>query len=197
MPDLIRAFVAIELPDPVIVHLKSVLGRLIKTAPHGARWTALQNIHLTLKFLGNATPQALEQLETRFTRLTRNNPPFKLCMDSTGVFPNSRNPRVIWAGIRASDDLNKLHTAIELESVKSGFRPEGNTFSPHLTLGRLRDSVSPAEIFTVLKALDSIKTNPAIEFEVKTFSLFQSDLRRDGPVYTRLAQFKLTPPPNK
>lgn len=196
MPGLIRAFIAIELPDPVINHLKSMVSRLKNISPHEVRWTALQNLHLTLKFLGNTTSQELKRLETRLTPSVKDIPPFRLCMDDTGVFPNRRNPRIIWAGIHASEPLEKLYQTIELESVHSGFRSEGDSFTPHLTLGRIRDSINREEISAILMTLDTLKVNPAIEFEVNDFSLFQSDLRPEGPVYSRLAQFKLSPSTN-
>lgn len=187
----IRAFLAIELTQEIQVQLGTVQQQMGKMGIHCVRWVSTKNIHLTLQFLGETPPAKLELLSQDLHPVIASQEPFNFQVQGIGTFPNSRRPRVIWVGLQAPSALVTLQKLIEKTVRRAGIPIEDRDFSPHLTLGRVNRSASVDEILDLSATLEKYKIGTLGTVNVKSVSLFRSDLRPEGPVYSRLALFPL------
>lgn len=190
-PIPIRAFIAVELPAEIQAQLEGVAKRLRAARATAVRWVAVQNIHLTLKFLGDTDPADLTRLGELLTPIAGQFPPVELSVGGLGSFPNNRQPRVIWVGVEIPPQIKALQRSIEAAAEKIGCPREDRPFSPHLTLGRVQKSASREEIAQISQALAAIQVGELGRFQATSFTLFRSDLRPSGSIYTPLAHFEL------
>lgn len=192
----LRTFVAVELPAEVKRAIAKEQAR-VQAALAGQgiastlRWSSVDNIHLTLRFLGDTTPAQQRGLIDGLAAAARAWPPFALSSGRLGCFPNCRAPRVVWQGV-AGDVAALAAIQAEVERLVQGvgFAAEERAFSPHLTLARARREVSrPAlqETGRALAALAADSPSPAVSFGVDHVVYFHSDLRAGGSVYAPLA----------
>lgn len=135
-----RLFVAIELPAGIRKRLQEHINRLRESVPDArASWSHEENLHLTLKFLGDTPVTRVETLSQVTKRAASEALPFELIVRSCGAFPPRGQPRVLWVGIEdPSGQLDKLQQALEDECAHAGFARETRPFHPHLTIARLR-----------------------------------------------------------
>ncbi|GAB4452355.1 MAG: RNA 2',3'-cyclic phosphodiesterase [Anaerolineae bacterium] len=197
MSDTIRSFIAIELSAPAQQALTALQGRLKTISPpHAVRWTAIQNIHLTLHFLGDVTADRLEPIQAAMRAAAETVPPFALRLGGLGCFPNTSRPRVIWVGLtEANSSLSSLHAALGQKLAEAiDFAPETRPFSPHLTLGRVKSGIPKRHLPTLSQALqqEQRRVGKLADLPVTEICLFQSELRPTGAVYTRLFSSPLT-----
>ena len=182
----IRSFIAIHLPD----HTQHKIGQIIKNLEANVhapvRWVHPHNIHLTLKFLGDVSPSNLQYLEDILRIRAGEFQPFTFSIGELGAFPNARQPRVIWIGIKAPDVLYQLQSYIETETLKLGYASEQRKFSPHLTLGRVSRNASLAEVRELSEALVKIRVGEIDTVCADAIHLFRSDLKPGGAVYSSL-----------
>jgi 2'-5' RNA ligase len=186
--ELVRSFIAIELPPELKAELAALEERL-KAGRHSfVKWVDPDSVHLTLKFLGSVPVDTIPSIVEAITRACQPWPPFSLQIGGTGVFPNWQRPQVFWVGI--GGDIGRL-TALhrELESALSplGFPPESRAFSPHLTLGRLRDRASAEDRRRFGQWAQSVQFEAQASFQVDGMRLMKSQLTPEGPVYGLLA----------
>lgn len=192
--DAIRAFIAIELPDELRQALDAVTHKLQEqcvlaggeTARKAVRWVPANNIHLTLKFLGEVSDANVQILARKMQAATARHAPFAIKIAGLGAFPNVRRPRVIWVGSEAPPNLASLQRAIEAETLSLGYPVEERPFSAHLTLGRISQSATPAEASALAHALTEVQVGSLGCLLVDKVHLFQSDLRPSGAIYTSL-----------
>lgn len=145
-PNTLRVFIALAIPPESKAALTRTIDQLREALPRGVRWVDPEGIHLTLKFLGNIPQTMLNPVLEGMARSAQGFPSFKLGLEGLGVFPNSREPRVLWAGAQGDlDSLSQLQQRIEEEISPLGFAPERRSFNPHLTLGRVRDNISASQ----------------------------------------------------
>ncbi len=183
----VRAFVAIELPSSVKSALSQLQDNLKRSEHASVKWVNTGSIHLTLKFLGNIATETIPELTKVLSEAARGITPFHLELGEMGVFPNLRAPRVVWVGLRGEiATLSVLQENIESALIPLGFPPESRAFSPHLTLGRVREKASPGERRSLGQAVASSKVASMEPFPVDSLSLMRSTLTREGAVYTRL-----------
>ena len=183
----VRAFVAIELPSSVKSALSQLQDNLKRSEHASVKWVNTGSIHLTLKFLGNIATETIPELTKVLSEAARGITPFHLELGELGVFPNLRAPRVVWVGLRGETaTLSVLQENIESALIPLGFPPESRAFSPHLTLGRVREKASPSERRSLGQAVASPKVASMESFTVDSLSLMRSTLTREGAVYTRL-----------
>jgi len=192
---LLRLFVAVELPTEVRTAL-SAARRELEAQPGGryVRWVDLDQAHLTIKFLGNTAEEMVPALRTCLTSVAAEAAPFSLRLSGVGAFPNPRRPRVIWAGLDPGTDsvlLEGLHVSLEQALAGLGFATEERPFSPHLTLGRVRQGLRPNELTQVSDMLSAGVAVQPVSFPVQALSLMSSVLRPDGPLYARLHEARL------
>ncbi len=183
---MIRAFVAVRLPEALRRRLAELQKNLKSVLPD-VRWVPPENIHLTLKFLGNTGPEALPSFEEALSAVAASRVPFEAAVEGIGVFPERRRPRVIWAGITAGqEEIRSLAGAVEQETARLGIARENRRFHPHLTIGRFR---KPAGGIGEIPGIDL--QEPLGSFPVDVIGLFQSDLRPDGARYRLLGRYPL------
>ncbi len=184
---MLRAFIAIELPVELQKAISRSIGQLQKTSgKSGVRWVSVENIHLTLKFLGEVSPSNVDLIQHMLSTEASLHPRFQISVGQLGAFPNPRRPRVIWLGVDAPPELATLQRGIENATAKLGYPPDDRFFSPHLTLGRVRENASSTELTALCAALESMKTSSLGIAQVEGIHLFKSDLLPSGAVYTRL-----------
>lgn len=173
-----RLFVALELPEPV----KAALDRLVCGVP-GARWLPQENLHLTLRFVGEAGGHGMNDLLDTLSHVA--SMPFELSIEGVGHFETGRRPHALWAGVARSPALAQLQSRIETAVRRAGFPPEKRRFVPHVTLARLDGTPAP-EVSRFISAHSLFRAPP---FTVTGFVLFASFLSKSGAIHRPEAEF--------
>ena len=180
----IRCFVALEIPEPIQALLKPVQRHLQSEIHKGISWTKPGNFHLTLKFLGDVHPDAINNISKAIQRVTDTHPPFSIAFGGIGAFPNLSRPRVIWMGIKqGASTVSRLAKAVNLELTHLDFSTD-NRFHPHLTLARLRTATDLEPLKNILRKYDTIVGG---SMRVNEITLMESQLHRNGAIYTPLS----------
>ena len=185
MPESIRSFIAFDIDnDAVLRKITDTQNLLIKTGAN-LKLVKPENIHITMRFLGNITPPTVEKIfeEMKKVQFT----PFDVKIQGTGVFPHMRYPRVVWVGItEGADQMRCIFRQLEPRLRKLGFAPDSKGFSPHLTIARVKSGRNKAEL------VKCISENANSEFGViraECLRLKRSNLTPKGPVYSTLKEF--------
>lgn len=186
--DPIRTFIAIEMPSSIRRNLAEIRKKLDESGAN-VKWVAEKDYHVTLKFLGNVSPRKLENVfaaaESALIKLS----PFKISLKGTGSFKRPGRPRVIWAGIdEGAQQLADLAGQIDTALKNIGFEPEQRPFAPHITIGRARTPITSEPLVALIKEHSEEELG---SFTIKNVSVFKSELKPDGPVYTILREFIL------
>lgn len=189
MASVIRAFIAIKLSPEIHQRLKD-LNLLLKERLQGTpiRWVSPNNIHLTLKFLGDVSTANLETLTKLLQAEAYQHPSFEISVGDLGAFPSARRSHVIWVGVQATAELNNLQQGIEQELARLGYKTEDRPFSPHLTLGRVSRNAGTQDFARIEATLTVTKVGFMGAMLVQTVHLFKSDLQPSGPIYTELLE---------
>ena len=188
----VRSFIAIELPEEVKKSLRELQAQLKTGSQAPVKWVEPNNIHLTLKFLGNVAADRIEEISAAMTEAVRGISPFSLKVSELGVFPNTRRVQVVWVGLGGEvDKLSSLQQRIESNLEKLGFPPENRRFTPHLTLARIRDRATPPEREGLGKTISETELDTTQSFSVDSVKLIKSQLTREGPIYTCLSSAAL------
>jgi RNA 2',3'-cyclic 3'-phosphodiesterase len=191
----LRAFIAIELPKHLQEAIEKQTARLRQTlGSEFIRWVPTQNMHLTLKFLGEIADSHVEFLKQLLTQEAHSHKQFDLQIGGIGSYPNSKRPRVLWAGLHAPADLASLQKSIEAGTARLGYAKEERAFSPHLTLGRVRQNINPVELQKISADLNKIQLGNIGTARVDSVHLFKSDLSPSGSTYTKLFSAPLSKP---
>lgn len=178
----VRSFICIELPDEVKSEIAQFQARF-KGEPASVSWTKPENVHLTLKFLGDVEEERLAEVHRILVEVAACFSPFELAASGCGVFPSERNPRVLWIGVREDEGhLQRLARAVEDAMAGLGFAREDRPFQAHLTIGRVRTAAGARELARKLIA-QSFSSRP---FRADRITLMRSDLRPSGAIYTPL-----------
>jgi 2'-5' RNA ligase len=189
---VLRCFIAIELPVSIQEAIHKQTARLRRSLGNDLiRWIPVSSIHLTLKFLGDVPPAHIDFLKQMLATEAQAHSSFDMQIAGLGAFPNSKRPRVLWLGLQAPASLPSLQQAIEAGCARLAYPKEERAFSPHLTLGRVRQGLAAAELQKTSQALDSIQLGNIATVRVDSVHLFKSDLRPQGPVYTKLFTARL------
>ena len=183
---LLRAFIAVEIPLSIRQAVCNATSALQRNIGSLVRWVPMENMHLTLKFLGDISPSNVEMLNQMLRAESDLFPCFDLHVSGLGAFPSLKRPRVIYVGIQAPAALEALQRGIESASRRLGYESEERGFSPHLTIGRVRQNITSAEQQTIRRALEEIKVDALGTARVDSVHLYKSDLKPTGSVYTRL-----------
>ncbi len=189
--NLLRAFIAVEIPLPIRQAVCSATSTLQKEIGSLVRWVPVENMHLTLKFLGDVSPSNVDMLKQMISAEAELFEPFELRLAGLGSFPSLKRPRVIYIGIQAPAVLNALHRGIESASRRLGYESEERDFSPHLTIGRVKQNITVTEQQTIRRALEGTKVDSLGTARIDSLHLYKSDLQPTGSVYTRLCSAPL------
>lgn len=188
----VRAFIAIELPQAAIEGL-SALREMVQPREHPfVKWVDPGGIHLTLTFLGNVPQERVPRIAAAMEEGASGASPLRLHLGGMGAFPNLRRPRVVWVAVEGDvDRLAALKKGIDQALVPLGFRPEARPFTPHLTLGRVREGATPAEQQRLGQVVSGTEYRVDVSMEVGEVSLMRSRLTPAGAIYSRLAAVAL------
>jgi len=190
--EIIRAFIAIDLPDSIKSDLVRIQDALKQHEHSCVKWVDPNGIHLTLKFLGNIDAETTPRITESISRAVENTPNFELGLGKLGVFPGLRAPRVIWLGIVGEITLlSALQVNIESHVSPLGFPIEKRDFSPHLTLGRVRENASAHERQRLGEVVSSMQVNLRSLFTVDSVSLIRSTLTNKGAIYSNISSVRL------
>ena len=171
-----RLFLAIDIPGEIKEQLALFAGEL-----PAARWVPAEQLHLTLRFIGEVGPQTFAAIKAALSGLTFRR--FTLELRGAGHFPPGNHPRVLWVGVQPSAALGELHRELELALIDPGITPDERPFSPHLTLARLKDTV-PASVRSFELRHEGLAFPP---FEVSKVVLYSSVLTNQGAIHSREA----------
>jgi len=184
MPEAIRSFIAFDMDSESVLKRIADAQNLLAKIGADMKLVEPKNIHITLRFLGNITPNTVEKIfeEMRKVQFT----PFNVKIYGIGAFPNLRYPRVLWAGIiEGADQLRNIFNQLEPRLRGLGFAPDPKGFSPHLTIARVKSGRNKAELAKL------IAENANYEFGIiraECLRLKKSDLTPKGPVYSTLKE---------
>ena len=177
---MIRLFAALALPEAVRQRLS-----LVRAPLPGARWVTPENMHVTLRFIGEVEPPVATELDAALARVAA--PAFELRLAGLGTFGSRGRVRALWAGLEKSEPLDHLQAKIETACMNAGLPPESRKFHPHITLARCRDvpEAPAAEFVATYGGFDL----PAVP--VAAFALLSSRRGRSGAVYAPEAVYPL------
>jgi RNA 2',3'-cyclic 3'-phosphodiesterase len=183
---LLRTFIALEIPPELqqlihkeTAHLRNRIGTLVRWVPPG-------NMHLTLKFLGNISPTNVDIVTQMMRAEADACQPFVMQVGGLASFPSPKRPRVIYIGLQAPAELETLQHGIESATTRLGYESEERGFSPHLTIGRVRQNISASDQQQIRRALEETQIDSLGTARVDSVQLYNSDLKPTGSVYTRL-----------
>lgn len=194
--DPLRLFLAFDLPRSLQTHLASVISELreldARSGGRAVKWVKAENMHLTLKFFGDTDPALVSVIRKAIDASLSSaklNSVYRLRTEALGAFPNFKRPRVFWADLVGSDlvRLEELADSLEERFVSAGFEPENKRFKAHLTIGRIRPRADGSAIARVVEQYPY----SAIDLKLDTLKLIQSELTREGPLYTTLQSWPL------
>jgi 2'-5' RNA ligase len=189
---LIRAFIAIELPPELKKELTKVETQLKINSPPVIKWIEPGSIHITLKFLGETSDAILDDLILAMEESVVGVSPFKLDVRQLGAFPGVDRPQVIWVGVSGEmEKLKQLQKNLEKNTEQLGLKRESRTFSPHLTLGRVRDGARPDDIQRIGKLLNETVFTALHNINVNQINLMKSVLTPTGAIHTFIGSTKL------
>lgn len=179
----LRCFIAIELPDKIKNNIDTYIEKLNATKAD-VKWVPSKNLHLTLKFLGSTPEKIIPDISRKLLEIAKlYNNSFYMQILGAGVFPNTRHPRVVWLGIKDSEDAVKIQKDIDESMKEFGFEMESREFKPHLTIGRVR-SLKNKDL--LMKELATLKEVDFGKIEVNSIALMKSELKPSGAEYFKL-----------
>ncbi len=192
-----RIFVALDIDDAIRDRLRLFMDGVREFAPD-ARWVRPESIHVTLKFIGEKSAQAVEQIKQALARIQSGR--CEISFRGYGFFPTPKAPRVFWAGIESGPELAALAKSVDQATARLAVPKEEHAFRPHLTLARRggssaprgRKSDAPGQSFQPLQ--ERLALMPVPKFGTMTardFFLYQSQLMRGGSRYTKIERFAL------
>ena len=192
MKAVFRAFIAIDLTEDIILRIRETSSGLQERMGElPVRWIPAENVHLTLKFLGDVSATNVERLAEIIRRVALAHECFEISVGSLGVFPNARRPRVIWLGVEAPQALYSIQRGVDQETSRLGYETKEQDFSPHLTFGR----VSRGADYRELKAISELLETETVGFlgaaRVEQVNLYRSDLKPTGAEYSVVYTAKL------
>ena len=184
-----RIFAAVDISDEARRKVAAYVSDLRSEFPKiRVGWDKPEKLHLTLKFLGDTNEKQLSELEKIVAETSSNINSFNLQIAETGVFPNARNPRVLWIDVQdESGNLSKINERLETECAKIGFAREKRAFVPHLTIGRIREPHRAKDLAS--KHLENIFE--PIEITVSEIVIYESQLLPSGSVYSVVSKHTL------
>lgn len=184
MAATLRSFIAIDIPPQIRRELGNLQIALGKSKTDYVKWVDPSIIHLTLKFLGNISAEQIEPIYTALQTALQDYEPFRLSVSSTGAFPGLNRVQTVWAGLSGDlQTLAGLQQTLDNALLKLGFPKETRGFSPHLTLGRVRDNAGLIQRQNLGRTISQVVMPHLPGFAVEAVNLMESKLTPQGPVY--------------
>ncbi|MGA3207788.1 MAG: RNA 2',3'-cyclic phosphodiesterase [Syntrophales bacterium] len=183
----IRAFLAIDPPEEIFDEIIKIQEHLRKAIQGDIRWVRPEGIHLTLKFFGYVYESDIVNISNVVENNVAAMKALMLNVRNLGAFPSVNRPRVLWLGIDGDTDaLINLQAEIDTRLQDYGFKKEERPFRPHLTLARIKESKGLVGLAETVKKNEGYTAG---SFTISGLTLFKSDLKPTGAIYTKLGYF--------
>ncbi len=179
---MIRLFVAVPLPEDARARLAGLCAGV-----RGAKWVAPENLHLTLRFIGEVDEETAADIDAALSKVRA--PAFEVTLEGVGHFGSRKRARALWAGVADNSRLGHLHDKVEAALVRARLEPEGRKFSPHVTLARFKNT-SARRVTAFVAQHGLFRAGP---FPVGAFTLYSSFLSKGGAIYAPEAAYPLEP----
>jgi 2'-5' RNA ligase len=190
MNSAVRCFVALTLPEAVRESIAGFFAREGR-AIAAVRWTEAPRLHLTLQFLGDVAADWLPAVRAAIDAAAAGHGPFRLEVRGAGAFPSAQRPRIVWVGVGAGAvEVSGLAASLTAALAPLGFAPEARPFTPHLTVGRLREP--PRDREAIPRLLAAAADRIWGETLIPAVHLMRSELFPAGPIYSILAASPLS-----
>ena len=177
-----RLFVAIDMPAAICDELS-----VLQSGVPGARWAGADQLHLTLRFVGEVDPPGFDELAHALAEVEA--PAFEMALKGVGHFPPRGKPRVLWAGVEVQPALLDFQTRVEAAVVRAGLPADDRRYSPHVTLARFR---RPGDVVLVSSYLTEHAAFHTAPFPVEAFHLYSSHLSQSGAIHTVECSYPLS-----
>ena len=174
-----RLFVAVRPPPDVRRQLLGLMGSV-----RGARWQAEDQLHLTLRFIGEVDRHRAHDLHAALGAV--HHPAFAIALNGLGVFDRRGGPVTLWAGIAPQEPLKALHNKVDQACLRVGVAPDRRAYFPHITLARLGRGAGPIQ-----PLLESAGGIAGVPFRVEEFCLYESELTPQGPIYSIVERYPI------
>lgn len=185
---VIRTFLAVLIDEDLRQKIFDAQNCVRKCASN-VKWVEPDNFHITLKFLGDVAEEQIPEISAVITETVKSVPAFDLSFKGLGAFPRPERARVVWVGIeQGREQLIDMAKALEKSLAALGFDKEDKPFKAHVTIGRVRDNKPTAGL---ARGLAEIETPDLGTQRVECVSVMQSELLREGPVYSVISESKL------
>jgi len=180
-----RGFIAIEINVPS--KIVEIENEIRKTGAN-VKLVKPENMHLTLKFLGDTNEELIDEIEKIMKESVEGIEPFNIQLKGTGVFPNPNYIKVIWIGIQNGEQIIPIAQKIDEKISKLGFKKEKRKFSPHLTIGRVKSAKNKDKLIKIIEKYRDVQFT---DLKVEFLKLIKSELTPKGPIYTTIKEIKL------
>lgn len=181
----IRTFIAIDIP--ISQKITDVISEL-KKAEINAKIVEIENMHLTLKFLGDTEENLIDKIEEIINDSIKEIQPYEITLKNIGVFPNQKYIKVVWIGVENTEPLKKIAETIDTKLIDLGFKKERRPFSVHLTIARLKSAKNKDKLIELLNKYQNTEFQ---KIKVCKILLKKSILTSEGPIYTNLKEIEL------
>ena len=181
----IRTFIAIDIP--VSQKVPEIINEL-KKIQIDAKIVETENMHLTLKFLGDTDENLIDEIEKIIKDAILNMQPFEIILKNLGVFPNEKYMKVAWIGVENAEPLKKFAETIDTKLKDLGFEKEKRPFSVHLTIARIKSAKNKEKLIDLIDKYQNIELQ---KIKINNIILKKSILTPKGPIYTNLKQIKV------
>ncbi len=184
---MLRTFIALDFPEAILQKADKIISYFKgKTPPRALRWVAIDNLHLTIKFLGDVPENNIDQIKSTIIQTVKRIPPCQISVRGFGMYPDARRPRVVWLGIDHDAGIINLHDALDGALTSINIKPEKRPFSPHLTIARVSRRADEKVVKSIGATLSKFKVDSLGSMTIQEVVLYKSDLTPKGPIYAKL-----------
>jgi 2'-5' RNA ligase len=187
-----RTFVAIDFSPQI----RGKIGEIIEyfktqTPDYALKWVEPQNLHMTIKFLGEVSEGHLRTIKDVLSDTLEGRSAFEIEVTGMGMYPSTQKPRVIWLGVEGSEPLKDIHQSLDQALQKASIPPDKRGLSPHLTIARVRRNVETLIVQDIGKTLSQFKIDSLGKCTIDRIVLYKSTLTPSGPIYDPLLSIPL------
>jgi len=188
----VRTFIAADLPIEILKKINTITAFFeSQIAGESLKWVSTDNLHLTIKFIGDLPDEKLDPLKNLLTETLIDQGGFSIDIQGLRMYPNPKKPRVIWLGIVGGEPLTEIHNALESTLKPLGIPPEKRAYTPHLTIARVKRQTDPETAKLIGAVFSQFRVDSLGITTIDKVCLYKSILTPKGPVYTPLHMVSL------